>query len=196
MSIKTVSRIPQSTIIKGEDLFLVSQRVDGYESRYNSAAVTYDTILSSVVDTTSERVSTTYGLKENTISELSAKITTNINSINNIETDLEQIKDDVDDITSVVPQWDIMNIDSYIDPSSQQPCGSNFLKMNFDEGDYVTNTTKVDKTGNLFCYGWITAPKVIDPASAWVAIEAKMKNNTWVMLSLQPWIIGEKSSVM
>ena len=54
----------------------------------------------------------------------------------------------------------------------------------------------MNKTGNFFCYGWITAPKVIDPADAWVAVEAEIAQGQWMMIALSPWIIGDKSNIM
>lgn len=88
-------------------------------------------------------------------------------------------------------------MDSYIIPSTRGTKGS-FMVFNFSNpsNTQVTNSINISKTGNLFCYGWITAPKVLDPANAWVAIEAKMTNDNWAMIALQPWIIGDKSSVM
>lgn len=124
----------------------------------------------------------------------------NINkNIFELSDDVISNKERIEDLAEITPEWDIKNMDSYIIPSSRGVVGRDHMMIfNFSDRDnpQITTSNIIPRTGNLFCYGWITAPKVIDPANAWVAIETKLNGNNWAMIALQPWIIGDKSSVM
>jgi hypothetical protein len=94
------------------------------------------------------------------------------------------------------------NITDFISPNLDgkiiNTSKDNFYIFNFNKDNKIkyTNSLQISKTGNFFCYGWITAPKVIDPADAWVGIEAKNENGDWMLISLQPWIVGNNSNIM
>lgn len=199
MKVKTVSRLPEATNIGSEDLFQLSKHVTGYDNRYNSVKIKYETVLSTIYDTVDEKISEKYNLSVDTIENINLFLESNGEDIlylsNNIKINQERIAD----LEEVTPEWDIKNMDSYINTETRKIIGSDFILFNFSKPDHIQTSTiqTINKTGNLFCYGFITAPKIIDPANAWVAIETKMNNsNNWAMIALQPWIIGDKSSVM
>lgn len=199
MKVKTVSRLPEAINIGNEDLFQLSRKVDGYDNRYNSVKIKYETVLSSVYDIVDDKISEKYSLEEDTIGNINQSLENNNKNIFKLSDDVILNKERIEDLEEITPEWDIKNMDSYIIPSSRDVVRRDHMMIfNFSDRDnpQITTSNIIPRTGNLFCYGWITAPKVIDPANAWVAIETKLNDNNWAMIALQPWIIGDKSSVM
>lgn len=140
-----------------------------------------------------------YGLYENVIPDLSGNISELSDDVVNIEDDINNIRNSIEGLSSITPEWDIKNTTTYIAPSkSIKVNGDDFMVFNFEDGKKNTESCKVKHSGNMLCYGWITAPQTMDPADAWVGIEVASSQNSheWKLLALQPWIIGSKSSVM
>lgn len=54
------------------------------------------------------------------------------------------------------------------------------------------------QSGNLVMYGWLADNGNVDPAAAWVAVEAYsdtiLEGGGWIIVALQPWIQGTKHS--
>lgn len=162
--------------------------------------------MNKINSTIDNKLNTEYLFNTRTTTELREKIDINSTNISELETNITSIDSSIKNLTEVTPKWNIkQKTTNFISPNAigkiiHNPSDRNhkFLLFNFDK-DRKTKYTEsqiVPKTGNLFCYGWITAPKVIDPAEAWVGVEAKNNNNDWILISLQPWIIGNNSNVM
>lgn len=100
----------------------------------------------------------------------------------------------------------ITNLNTFVGSKSNYTAGiaadgtiynpEQMLKCYFDNDDMQTNEVKMTKTGNLVMYGWLADNGNVDTAAAWVALEGCIigENNseTWLILQLQPWILGEK----
>lgn len=212
MNVRTVSSLPEvknEEIISNVDLFPISQfnsSINSYESKKLSYMKLYDSIENNI----GSFLNNDYKLTTNTITTING----NINNINNKigsettkNTILNRIKTNETNISNIqnnTPSWNIttssgtsINSNGYISPNSNTKVkGTNFLSFQFNEGRKYTNTQTIQKSGNLFCYGWITAPSVIDPANAWVGIEAKKGTSDYMLIALQPWIVGDNSNVM
>ncbi len=80
-----------------------------------------------------------------------------------------------------------------------------FLHFRFDDGGYdsseyikntdgdtLANADLCQRSGNLVCYGWLADKGNVAPQNAWVALYGYVQGQ-WVILQLQPWIIGQKS---
>lgn len=72
---------------------------------------------------------------------------------------------------------------------------SNLMKWIIDAGAKTSNEIVCQKTGNLVIYGWLADNGNTISQNAWVGLFGQI-NNEWILLQLQPWIIGQKSSVM
>lgn len=203
IKVRTISQLPESESIGNNDVFQISKQSNGIN--YNSHKVKYGTIVNSVNSTILEKLTNDYNLKKPTINEILTTTSNHSVSINNINKKIDTINTNINQITTETPEWNINNkITNFISPNTnaklvQSSDNTNkFYTFRFDSSSprKYTDEQQINKTGNLFCYGWITAPKTIDPAEAWVGIETKNSNGQWVLTSLQPWIIGENSTVM
>lgn len=58
-----------------------------------------------------------------------------------------------------------------------------------------SNEQTITKTGFLSLYGWLAAESDIVPQEAWVALEGYVNNN-WVILQVQPFIIGSNNQII
>lgn len=62
-------------------------------------------------------------------------------------------------------------------------------------GNSQSNEVIITQTGNLVVYGWMTALDITDTQECWIALEAFIKNR-WIIISVQPWVVGQKASYM
>ena len=204
MNIRTVSQLNEANEIVDNDLFSISKY--NTANNYSSQKITFGTIIKKIDSTIDNKMNKEYSFTKTTVSNLSNNISNNENKIQTLSSDISIINSNINDLTKVTPDWDLYNKTSnFISPNKpgkivkdKTDNQNKFFVFKFDKDNpsRYTDSQIIPKTGNLFCYGWITAPKVIDPAEAWVGIEAKNKNNDWILISLQPWIVGNNSNVM
>ena len=71
----------------------------------------------------------------------------------------------------------------------------NLLKWSIDSGKQVSNTVELDQTGNLVMYGILADNGNVDGRTAWVGLYGII-DGTNILISLQPWVIGQKSTIM
>lgn len=69
------------------------------------------------------------------------------------------------------------------------------LKWRIDAGEKESNEIVCNTTGNLVIYGWLADNGNTISQHAWVGLFGEISGN-WILLQLQPWIIGQKSSIM
>lgn len=204
MNVRTVSQLNEALEISNEDLFQISK----YQSsnNYMSQKITFSNILNEIKTNVDNKMNNEYSFNTKTIPDIYEKITINKNEIKLLDKNITEINSSIKNLNEHTPSWGIKDKNSnFISPNlagkvikNPNDSDNKFFIFNFDENKKIkyTDSQIIPKTGNLFCYGWITAPKVIDPAEAWVGIEAKNKNGDWILISLQPWIIGNNSNVM
>ena len=71
----------------------------------------------------------------------------------------------------------------------------NLLKWSIDSGKQVSNTVEVKQTGNIVMYGILADNGNVDGRTAWVGLYGII-GGTNILISLQPWVIGQKSTIM
>ena len=60
---------------------------------------------------------------------------------------------------------------------------------------YISQTTIIEKTGNLVIYGWMADNGDVAPAQAWVSLDGQIQNSQdWTILQLNPWSISTNSN--
>ena len=64
-----------------------------------------------------------------------------------------------------------------------------------DSGTKESKVQTVGHTGNAVIYGWLADNGNTTSTNAWVGLFGEI-NNRYILLQLQPWIIGSKSSVL
>ena len=140
-------------------------------------------------------------IKDGTAKLLSANFETNpqVTNANPLPSDnqiptVSQIRD------TIIPNSTLL----YIGPSSnyenaKTPTGffNNNPEMNFsiDSGNKESNAVPTPKTGNAVIYGWVAENGSTISTNAWVGLFGYI-NDRWILLQLQPWIIGSKSSIL
>ena len=69
------------------------------------------------------------------------------------------------------------------------------LKWSIDAGKMESNEQTINHTGNLVMYGILADNGDVDARTAWVGLFGKVDGKE-ICISLQPWIIGQKSSIL
>lgn len=193
MNTRTISRLPPENNIQNDDLLYISKHL---KNDYISKNIQFGTLFNTTWNNIESELHSKYNLSTDSLVTINENIKTNEDRIDTLSSSVNSLSTSVDDISRVIPSWSISDITTYIAPEeTNKVVGKDFLIMNFSEGKTYSSEETTSKTGNLFCYGWLTAPKTLDPARAWVAVEANVRG-TWIMIGLQPWVIGNKSSVM
>ena len=70
-------------------------------------------------------------------------------------------------------------------------------KYNKFKAQYINDASETQKctineTGNLVVTGWISDNGNIALGNAWVQLQIKKRDGTWLAVQMQPWILGER----
>ena len=102
-------------------------------------------------------------------------------------------------INTIIPNSSILNIGQNSNyENAKTPTGFfNDPEMNFsiDSGNKESNVVTTTKTGNAVIYGWLADNGSTISTNAWVGLFGEIRGK-WILLQLQPWIIGSKSSIL
>ena len=222
MTIRTISQLPSVVGDIDEGSFIeLSEPIQILDDRgYISKKTSYGKIRSQLHEEVSRDIVRTYSMNERTgdpiqVSQLredvdsiqdgtvelsTAKFKTNpqVTNANPLPSD-NQIPTVSQIRNTIIPNSTLL----YIGPSSnydnaKTPTGFfNDPEMNFsiDSGNKESNAVPTPKTGNAVIYGWLADNGSTTSTNAWVGLFGEI-NNRWILLQLQPWIIGSKSSIL
>lgn len=222
MTIRTISQLPSVDGEIDKDSFIeVSEPIQILGDRgYISKKTSYDKIRSQLQEEVSRGIVDTYSLNEKNgdpirISQIkekvesiydgtaelqTAKFKTNpqvitekeLTSDNQIPT-VSQIKN------TIIPNSTSFNIGSNSNyESAKTPTGffnNPEIFFSIDSGTKESSEYIIQKTGNAVIYGWLADNGSTTSTNAWVGLFGEI-NNRWILLQLQPWIIGSKSSIL
>lgn len=222
MTIRTISQLPP---VEGEidkDSFIeISEPIyKGDDKGYISKRTSYEKIRSQLQKEVRNGLVETYSMNEKngdpvkvsklredvdsiqdgTVELSTAKFKTNpqVTNANPLPSD-NQIPTVSQIRNTIIPNSTLL----YIGPSSnydnaKTPTGFfNDPEMNFsiDSGNKESNAVPTPKTGNAVIYGWLADNGSTISTNAWVGLFGYIKER-WILLQLQPWIIGSKSSIL
>lgn len=203
MNVRTVSQLPETLSAYANDLIEVSQQVDAASSpKYVSRKIKFSNLSGEITTTMTNDLETKYGLFNDCIVVLNNRISENSESNINFQKNIKNLDSKISELSSTKADDFSENmsiLSGYVCPTatSNERCGgSNLYSLSIQtDTQNTTNEITIDKGGQFVCYGWLTGSNRIDPAQAYVALEAYISNK-WVLIQLQPWIIGAHSQYM
>lgn len=198
MTVRTISQLPAlgEKELSGDCLFEISKPQE--DDKYTSKKISYETLNNKIQDDSKSFLYKTYKLNEDVDF---SKIRSDINTLNGYF-DVNSSNTAIFAKTPCVKNastklatetWVKTKINSenasVIAPDSIK---SNTYNLTFNNSKTQSEaiTLEANQTGNLVVYGWMADDgSDFHPSKCWVGLKAKLKNE-WILLSVQPWILG------
>ena len=222
MTIRTISQLPSVDGDIDKDSFIeVSEPIQiGDDRGYISKKTSYGQIRSQLQEEVRRGIVDTYSMDEkdgtsikvsklkedvdsiyNGNAELSTanfKVNPQVTTENTLTSD-NQIPTVRQIINTIIPNSTLLNIGQYSNyESAKTPTGffnNPEIFFSIDSGTKESSVQEIKKTGNVVIYGWLADNGSTIATNAWVGLFGEI-NNKWILLQLQPWIIGSKSSIL